>query len=104
MVPESGENMGRVPHRSWRGSSLTASKRKGYLYATALKRSENGEYCIVSLGEKEASKQANFHGIIVNVEVLESTDHVVWSRDEQGLHIKYDGEGVDPIVFKIQID
>lgn len=34
----------------------------GYLYATALKCSESGEYCIVSLGEQDASKQANFHG------------------------------------------
>ncbi len=77
---------------------------KGYLYATALKRSENGEYCIVSLGEKEASRQANFHGVIISVEALESGSSLAWSRDEQGLHIKYDSEGVDPVVFKIQID
>lgn len=77
---------------------------KGYLYATALKRSENGEYCIVSLGEQDASKQANFHGIIRSVEALESGGSLEWSRDEQGLHIKYDSKSVDPVVFKMKTE
>lgn len=77
---------------------------KGYLYATALKRSKNGEYCIVSLGEQDASKQANFHGIIRSVEALESGGSLEWSRDEQGLHIKYDTKSVDPVVFKIKTE
>lgn len=76
----------------------------GYMYAIALKRSVDGEYCIVSLGEQDASKQANFHGIIRSVEVLESNDIPGWNRNDKGLHIKYDGQGVDPVVFKIKID
>lgn len=77
---------------------------KGYLYATALKRSENGEYCIASLGEQDASKQANFHGIIRSVEALENGGSLEWRRDEQGLHIKYDSRSVDPVVFKIKTE
>lgn len=77
---------------------------KGYLYATALKRSVNGEYCIVSLGEQDASRQANFHGIIRSVETLENGESPAWNRDEQGLHIKYDSDSVDPVVFKIKTE
>lgn len=77
---------------------------KGYLYATALKRSSDGSYCITSLGEQDASKQANFHGVIMSVEALESPDSIQWSRDERGLHIKYDNKSADPVVFKIKID
>ena len=76
----------------------------GYLYATALKCSDNGTYCIKSLGEQDASKQANFHGIIRNVEVLGGEAKAEWSRDEKGLHITSGKKSEDPIVFKIKID
>lgn len=75
-----------------------------YLYATALKRSESGEYCIISLGEQDALKQAYFHGIIRSVETLESEGELDWSRDEKGLHIRYDSVGCDPLVFRIKTD
>lgn len=39
----------------------------GYLYATALKCSDTGTYCIHSLAEQDASRLANFHGIITKV-------------------------------------
>ena len=76
----------------------------GYLYATALKCSDNGTYCIKSLGEQDASKQANFHGIIRNVEVLGGEAKAEWSRDEKGLQITSGKKSEDPIVFKIKID
>ena len=76
----------------------------GYLYATALKCDENGEYCIKSLGIQDASKQANFHGVINSVQVLGSTDAAQWSRDEEGLKIHTDYICRGPIVFKISID
>ena len=68
--------MARCRPRWWMDNFLTALRKNftsedfrfttagGYLYATALKCSDNGTYCIKSLGEQDASKQANFHGII----------------------------------------
>ena len=76
----------------------------GYLYATALKCSESGEYCIVTLGEQDASKQANFHGIIRSIAVLGDGDAPDWSRDEKGLHIKTGFRSAHSVVFKIKVD
>lgn len=78
--------------------------REGYLYATALKCSAEGIYCIKSLGEQDASKQANFHGIIREVQVLETGERLDYQRDEEGLHLKTDVKSEKPIVFKIKID
>ncbi len=77
---------------------------KGKLYAVALKCSDNGEYCIRSLGEQDASRQANFHGIIKGVETLGTTEKTQWRRDSQGLHIKSGLVSDCPIVFKIDVD
>lgn len=76
----------------------------GYLYATALKCSEDGTYCIKSLGIQDASKQANFHGVVKSVQVLGSTDEAQWSRDADGLKIKTTYQSKAPIVFKLSID
>lgn len=76
----------------------------GYLYATALKSSEDGCYCIKSLGEQDASKQANFHGIIREVQVLGWEEIPKWTRDEEGLHLKTNYRSDKPVVFKIKID
>ena len=77
--------------------------RGGYLYAIALKCSENGEYCITTLGEQDASKQANFHGIIEDVRALGYEEGVAWSRDEAGLHIRCGLQSPDPVVFRIRL-
>ena len=76
----------------------------GYLYATALKCSEDGTYCIKSLGIQDASKQANFHGVVKSVQVLGATDEAKWSRDEDGLKIQTTYQSKAPIVFKMSID
>ena len=76
----------------------------GYLYATALKCSDNGTYCIKSLGEQDASKQANFHGIIKKVELLKTGETLEWSRDEEALHIKCRFKSEDPVAFRISVD
>lgn len=76
----------------------------GKLYAIALKCSNNGEYCIRSLGEQDASRQANFHGIIKNVETLGATEKTEWRRDGQGLHIKSGLVSDSPVVFRIDVD
>lgn len=76
----------------------------GYLYATALKCSEDGTYCIRSLATQDASKLANFHGIIRDVEVLGCDEAPVWSRDAEGLHIQTTMRSNTPVVFRITVD
>lgn len=76
----------------------------GYLYATALKCSEDGSYCIRSLAEQDASRLANFHGIIENVEVLGCEEAPVWSRDEKGLHISTSMRSHTPVAFRITVE
>ncbi len=77
---------------------------KGYLYAIALKCSESGDYCIRSLGIQDASKQANFHGIIKSVEVLGWEEAPEWNRDADGLHIKSSVKTSMPVAFRIKVD
>ena len=43
---------------------------EGFLYVISLKCSQSGEDYITSLGEQDASRQANFHGIIREIQVL----------------------------------
>ena len=78
--------------------------KNGVLYAICMRQSEDGEYCIVSLGEQDASKQANFHGIIRNVEVLGTDEAPQWFRDADGLHVKTGLQSDKPIVLKLFID
>ena len=80
------------------------TSKDGYLYATALKGSEDGEYCITSLGEQDASRQANFHGIIEDVQVLGATAPAQWHRDAEGLHVKTDLITDMPVVMKIRVE
>jgi alpha-L-fucosidase len=76
----------------------------GKLYATVLKCSTDHTYCIKSLGIQDASKKANFNGIIRKVEVLGKDGELAWTRDEEGLHIECGVESDKPIVFRITID
>ncbi len=73
------------------------------LYAVAMKCSESGDYCIRSLGELDASKQANFHGIILDVRVLGDEGKVQWFRDEAGLHLHTPFRSPKPIVFRFKV-
>ena len=76
----------------------------GYLYATALKGSGDGEYCITSLGEQDASRQAHFHGIIEDVQVLGANAPTQWHRDAEGLHVKTDLVTDMPVVMKLRVE
>lgn len=72
------------------------------LYATALHEDENGEYHFTLLGEKDASRKANFHGIVKNVTMLGYNGALEWVRDEEALHVKAEKINTDkPIVFQI---
>ena len=90
--------------KNFTSSDFRFTTKGGYLYAIALKCSEDGEYCIASLGEQDASRQANFHGIIRDIEVLGDNGTPVWSRDEKGLHIKSGVVSKHPVTFKIRVD
>ncbi len=77
----------------------------GYLYAAALKCSENGEYLITSLNMQNASSHDNFSGAIKNVSVLGTNKKPVWESRSDGLHISTQYRSGDyPIVFKIERD
>ena len=76
-----------------------------HIYATALKCSPEGSYLFPALGEQDASKKPNFHGIIRNVEILGFDSECSWSRDEEGLHVKVTGVNTDkPVVFRVTVD
>lgn len=76
----------------------------GYLYAIALKCSDDGTYCIRSLGIQDASRQANFHGIITEVQALGCEERPEWNRSEEGLVIRSAMRSKNPIVFKIKVE
>lgn len=76
----------------------------GFLYAVALKCSENGVYLIRSLGEQDASRKANFHGIIRDVELLGCREKPRWSRSGAGLRLESPAKSDMPLVFKISIE
>ncbi len=90
--------------KNFTSSDFRFTTAKGFLYATALKCSESKEYFITSLGEQDASKEANFHGIIKDIEVLGESEKPWWHREEKGLHIKSGIESDAPVVFKIKVD
>lgn len=75
----------------------------GYVYATALKCSSDGRYCIKTFAEQDASKLANFHGIIDDVTVLGFDEKPTYTRDENGLHIESSFKSEYPVVFKIKL-
>lgn len=76
---------------------------KGCLYAIALKASEDGKYCIHTLDEKDASRMANFHGIIEDVDVLGCDEKPVWHREEDGLYLETSFRSDYPVTFKIRL-
>mgnify|MGYP004652292441 FL=1 len=77
----------------------------GCLYATVLSYPENGEVCIESLREADASRLPLFHGIIKDVDVLGFSEKPEFKRDEKGLHIKTNTVKSEyPVVFKITVD
>jgi len=89
--------------KNFTSNDFRFTKAHGNLYAIAMKTSENGEYCIKSLGIQDASKIANFGGIIDNVKVLGYDNDVRFERVEDGLKIYTDVLDDKPITFKIEI-
>ncbi len=75
----------------------------GFLYAVALKCSDDGNYCVRSLSVQDASRQAHFSGIIEDVEVLGCGDKPEWRRDGEGLHIHSGFVSDAPVTFKMKL-
>ncbi len=78
--------------------------RGGKLYVTALKCSETAKYCVRSLGIRDASRVANFSGIIKNVEVFGEQQAPVWVREEEGLQITTPVKSDKPVVFRVTVE
>lgn len=76
----------------------------GKLYAIAMKASEDGKYCIQSLGIQNILRQANFGGIIKEISVLGYDGDISWHRTEQGLLIDADVKSDKPVTFKIELE
>ena len=74
------------------------------LYVIAMRCSDRGEYCVRALGELDASRQANFHGIIRHVRLLGADAELPWTRDEAGLHLHCPARSATPLVFKITLE
>ena len=91
--------------KEFTSSDIRYTVNHGFLYGIVLKCSDSGRYNFTLLGEKDASKKPNFHGIIRSVEILGFDGPCVWERDEEGLHVAVEGVSTDkPVVFRIAID
>ncbi len=76
-----------------------------FLYATVLSFPDDGNVCVRSLGQNDASKLPHFHGMIEDVEVLGFDEQPEWNRSETGLHIRTKAVQSDkPVVFKIHLN
>lgn len=77
----------------------------GNIYAVCLNMEGKDSVLIKTLGDRDASKKPNFHGIIKSVKVLGNSNPPIYTRDEKGLLIKTDRvKGSMPVTFKIEVD
>lgn len=77
----------------------------GSIYAIVLKSSADGCYRFPALGEQDASRKPNFHGLIRSVEQLGCEGGVSWERTEEALRVRTDWPSGDkPVVFKITVE
>lgn len=74
------------------------------LYAIALKGAPDGHYDFPALGEQNAEKGAEFHGLIKSLTQLGSDAAVEYTRDPRGLHLQTAGNsGTQPVVFRLEL-
>jgi len=79
--------------------------RGGYLYAAILKYPEDGKVLIRSLAESSNQNVPEFHGIIMETEVLGFEEKPYWKRDRQGLYVKTETVKSDlPVIIKMKIN
>ena len=76
----------------------------GAIYVFTMKDADDGKYTVHALGVQDASRVANFHGIIRDIELLGSDEAVSWHRDAEGLHFTTSCHSTMPLVFKILLD
>lgn len=91
--------------KEFTGEDIRFTAKGSVIYATALKQPEDGVVKIHSLGDLDASKLPNFHGIIRNISVLGFEEAPVWERTEEALVIRTTGVKSElPVVYKILVD
>ncbi len=73
------------------------------LYAVCLKASESGEYSVKSLRAQEHTAGSLLHSPILNVDVLGCDETPVWTRDENGLHIRTSYMAEGPVTFRVTL-
>ena len=76
---------------------------QGCLYVVAMGCAADGCYRVKALGERDASRVANFHGIIRGVSLL-GGEAVRWKRTPEELRIFTDKQSALPLAFRIDID
>ena len=74
----------------------------GFMYVIAMKASEDGCYHVKALGKRDASKHANFSGIIREITLL-GGGACAWERDENALTIHADQQSDTPLVFRLAL-
>ncbi len=77
----------------------------GRIYAIALKCSEEGRYCVRSLGKaRDVNENRSFQGIIKCVRVLGYAEEPVWKQTEEGLVIETGFRSDKPVVFRVEAE
>ena len=76
------------------------------LYAIAMRSASDGRYRFPAVGERDASRAPEFHGIIKDVEVLGFPESALsWTRNEDALEIRASGICSEaPVVFRITLE
>ena len=74
----------------------------GYIYAIALKESEDGKYLIRTFSSA-SEKGEGFTGIIQNVEVLGAETKAIWEQTKSGLKVSTEYRSGAPIVFRLTL-
>ncbi len=76
------------------------------LYAIAMRSASDGKYRFPAVGERDASRAPEFHGIIKDVEVLGFPESALsWTRNEDALEIRASGICSEaPVVFRITLE
>ena len=91
--------------KEYTSQDIRFTVRGGYLYAAILKYPEDGKVIIRSLAESSDQNVPEFHGIIMETEVLGFKEKPYWKRDRQGLYIETETVKSDlPVIIKMKIN
>ncbi|MGN0747975.1 MAG: alpha-L-fucosidase [Aristaeellaceae bacterium] len=75
----------------------------GFMYVIAMKASGDGCYRVKALGQRDASRHANFSGLIREITLLGGGE-CAWERDENALTIHAAQQSDTPLVFRLALE